>query len=326
MRASVLAFYAMVAITVALFPDVAFAECQCGDVDCSGQLDLDDGMYLMEYLFGGGAPPLTDDPGWADWDNHEGLTIGDVYENMKYVFSGPPPVCPPAYPPHVPVIDSTTVVYYTDWFPRNVGSTHIALTLKKESATQVLGLSLPLKIRVDGEIPTIDSVVFLCDDCLDSWSDYTDYGDSGCIAIGGVPFLGWPPGDAGQFALIYLSVPPASTIRPVTLEWVSLTPIQAPTEDSSIIPMIYSTPKYYELPPIEPLLEPHCCLTPGDVNMDGTINIGDAVFLIQCIFVDCLGHPCEKHLDANCDGVWNVADVVYLINYIFRGGPPPCCL
>jgi hypothetical protein len=27
--------------------------------------------------------------------------------------------------------------------------------------------------------------------------------------------------------------------------------------------------------------------------------------------------------DANGDGTVNVADAVYLINYIFKGGPPP---
>ena len=27
--------------------------------------------------------------------------------------------------------------------------------------------------------------------------------------------------------------------------------------------------------------------------------------------------------DANCDGSLNVSDAVYLINFIFVGGPPP---
>ena len=28
--------------------------------------------------------------------------------------------------------------------------------------------------------------------------------------------------------------------------------------------------------------------------------------------------------DVNCDGAVNVGDAVYLINYIFKNGPPPC--
>jgi len=67
----------------------------------------------------------------------------------------------------------------------------------------------------------------------------------------------------------------------------------------------------------------------GDANNDCTINVGDAVFIINYIFKDgtspepaCIG-------DANGDGVVNVGDAVYIINYIFKGGAAPlpgCCL
>lgn len=66
----------------------------------------------------------------------------------------------------------------------------------------------------------------------------------------------------------------------------------------------------------------------GDANSDETINVGDAVYLINYIFKggpapdpECLG-------DANGDGSTNVGDAVYLINYVFKGGPAPvepCC-
>ncbi len=67
----------------------------------------------------------------------------------------------------------------------------------------------------------------------------------------------------------------------------------------------------------------------GDANGDGTVNVGDAVFLINYVFKggpapdpECLG-------DANGDGGVNVGDAVYLISYVFKGGPAPvepCCL
>lgn len=67
----------------------------------------------------------------------------------------------------------------------------------------------------------------------------------------------------------------------------------------------------------------------GDVNDDGLVNVGDAVYLIAYIFnggpppqpTECIG-------DANNDGMVNVADVVYIINYVFKQGDPPgteCC-
>lgn len=63
----------------------------------------------------------------------------------------------------------------------------------------------------------------------------------------------------------------------------------------------------------------------GDANGDGTVNIGDAVFVVNYVF---RGGPAPDPLsagDANCDGKINVGDAVYLVNYIFRGGPAPGC-
>jgi hypothetical protein len=62
----------------------------------------------------------------------------------------------------------------------------------------------------------------------------------------------------------------------------------------------------------------------GDVNFDGNVNVGDAVYMISWIFKS---GPAPKRMieaDPNCDDDANVADAVYLINYIFKGGPPPC--
>lgn len=63
----------------------------------------------------------------------------------------------------------------------------------------------------------------------------------------------------------------------------------------------------------------------GDANRDETINIGDAVFLINYIFKS--GEPPypEYAGDANCDHAVNIADAVYLINFIFKSGNKPCC-
>ena len=63
----------------------------------------------------------------------------------------------------------------------------------------------------------------------------------------------------------------------------------------------------------------------GDANGDGIIDIADAVYLLNYLFI---GGPEPELLeagDANCDEVIDIADVVYLINYLFTGGPPPGC-
>jgi hypothetical protein len=66
----------------------------------------------------------------------------------------------------------------------------------------------------------------------------------------------------------------------------------------------------------------------GDANHDGLVNVSDAVYIINYVFV---GGPPPKPVlacgDANDDCFVNVSDAVYIINYVFVGGPPPqdCC-
>jgi hypothetical protein len=64
---------------------------------------------------------------------------------------------------------------------------------------------------------------------------------------------------------------------------------------------------------------------PGDANNDGTVNIGDAVYIIAYIFS---GGPAPDPFptycgDPNGDCQCNVGDAVYIINYVFGGGSPP---
>ena len=65
-------------------------------------------------------------------------------------------------------------------------------------------------------------------------------------------------------------------------------------------------------------------VTLGDANNDGSVNVADAVFLLNYIFAD--GSPPQPLFagDANCDETVNIVDGVYLINYIFADGPAPC--
>jgi len=64
----------------------------------------------------------------------------------------------------------------------------------------------------------------------------------------------------------------------------------------------------------------------GDANGDKSVNVGDAVYVINYVFK---GGPAPTPVvgagDANCDHAVNVGDAVYIINYVFKGGPAPCC-
>ena len=62
----------------------------------------------------------------------------------------------------------------------------------------------------------------------------------------------------------------------------------------------------------------------GDSNNDETVNVADAVWIINYVFAG--GDPPNpmEAGDANCDGTCNIADAVWIINYIFAGGLDPC--
>lgn len=62
----------------------------------------------------------------------------------------------------------------------------------------------------------------------------------------------------------------------------------------------------------------------GDANNDSSINVSDAVYLINYVFVG--GSPPNPYEagNPNCDESVNVSDAVWIINYVFVGGNSPC--
>jgi hypothetical protein len=62
----------------------------------------------------------------------------------------------------------------------------------------------------------------------------------------------------------------------------------------------------------------------GDMNMDNEINVTDAVYLINYIFLEGSAPPTFESADVNCDLKVNITDVVYVIIYVFQGGHEPC--
>ena len=62
----------------------------------------------------------------------------------------------------------------------------------------------------------------------------------------------------------------------------------------------------------------------GDTNGDETVNVSDAVHIINYIFGSGGAPDPLSTGDTNCDTMVNVSDAVYIINYVFVGGNPPC--
>ncbi|MCP4566765.1 MAG: hypothetical protein GY841_04195 [FCB group bacterium] len=66
-----------------------------------------------------------------------------------------------------------------------------------------------------------------------------------------------------------------------------------------------------------------CVETPGDVNHDGRVNVGDVVDLIKYVFKNGAAPLCPEEANCNGDESINVGDVVFLINHVFRNGETP---
>lgn len=62
----------------------------------------------------------------------------------------------------------------------------------------------------------------------------------------------------------------------------------------------------------------------GDANGDESVDVGDAVYIINYVFKGGVAPEPIEAGDANSDKAVDVGDAVYMINYVFKGGPAPC--
>jgi hypothetical protein len=63
----------------------------CGDVDGSGEIDIDDVVYLLDYIFAAGPAPVPLESG--DVDCSGGIDIDDIVYLITFIFSGGPEPC-----------------------------------------------------------------------------------------------------------------------------------------------------------------------------------------------------------------------------------------
>ncbi|MCH9030988.1 MAG: hypothetical protein IIB00_01830 [candidate division Zixibacteria bacterium] len=63
----------------------------------------------------------------------------------------------------------------------------------------------------------------------------------------------------------------------------------------------------------------------GDSDGSGSIDIGDATFLVKFIFQSGLEPVPLLRADADCSGDINIADAIFMIKYIFQSGADPGC-
>jgi hypothetical protein len=66
----------------------------CGDCDDSGEVDVDDVIYAVSYIFSGGPPPDPFEKGDANCSS--AIDIDDAIYLVQYIFAGGPDPCDPS--------------------------------------------------------------------------------------------------------------------------------------------------------------------------------------------------------------------------------------
>jgi hypothetical protein len=62
--------------------------------------------------------------------------------------------------------------------------------------------------------------------------------------------------------------------------------------------------------------------TRGNCNGDGTVNLSDAVFVLNHLFLGGTAPSCQRACDMDSNDALNVTDAIYLLNHLFLSGPP----
>jgi hypothetical protein len=138
----------------------------------------------------------------------------------------------------------------------------------------------------------------------------------------------WAVGGVKPYHWQYISgdLPYGLTFNPDTVGTLTGTPTYRATFYFTIVCADSDMPQHMDtlalrLRVVDPPAPPPTC---GDADGHGSINISDAVYLVNYIFAGGLAPNPLAVGDTDCDGTIDVADAMRLIAYIFGGVASPC--
>jgi hypothetical protein len=258
-----------------------------GDVDGNGTVSSFDAIYLVNYLFKDGDPPPN--PIDADVDGSPGINIGDVLQLIGNLFGG----CALLPYTGVSVRVGSHIRFSSDLIFVAEGSTRDTTTLNiiVNSGPDLTGMVIPLsflnqgdEIEVNLAEVSFDGTIIPPDWAFGQSIDNDEktlllslYGDNDTDT----PLA---EGTTGLVVTLYFDQVVAGD--PLAMKVTEIGPSHSFT-----------------------LISAYCA--------DGTPPD-------QRIFSPMLSLALNG--DVNCDGIVNLGDAVYTLNYLFKGGPPPCGL
>jgi hypothetical protein len=285
-----------------------------GDANDDGWVNISDAVYIINYLYYGGAEPQPY-PERGDVDRIPGVSMNDAQLIYNYIFMmGDLPYCPP-YADSIPPVSTDTVKIITK--PIYPGETEAMIEIWLKAKEEIQAFALPFEYSCTGPGfnlnsveygPDINGYAFFCS--IDSSSSKAALGYFDLMPE--VQFIG--PGDI-LLATLYFEMQSSDVTQYIQLDTTFV-------ETSNRYIFTRWNAANSTTDAFLPVFIEYIC---GDANNDEEVNVSDAVWMLNYIF---LGGPPPDPVHAaeiNCDGDPNVSDVVWLLNYIFYpGAPGPC--
>jgi hypothetical protein len=270
--------------TLVLFTGILFvplAPAEPGDVDGDGMAwTLGDLTYLINYVIRGGPPPPN--PVDADVDGFPGINMADLLHFAEYFVTGD---CWPLPYLGIGVRQSSEIWFSSDLiFSMETGTLDTTcIKIVENGGPELSAMVIPLSFANEpNEVEvTLDDVSFKGSIAEGSAAAAIDNVNKTVLLHSTGPL---PVGTTGVVATLYFTK----------------------TSDGSPLTMSVT-----EIPPS------HSFMLVGPACAGGAPS-NDRVFNPKISLA--------KKGDLNCDGVIDIGDAVYITNYLYRGGPPPCGL
>jgi hypothetical protein len=264
-------------------PVIAERNLECGDLNDDANIDFDDYTYLINYMFHNGPAPIGD----ADMDECGSVNMGDAWYLIQHLWVAGDPPC-----------------------QGNV-------TCQSPAGGNIISLECPIVVQsVTGDSVPIP-VYMTNPDTIRSASLGFKH-NSPFIEVTSVSFIGSMT--STEVGRGYRVDPINNTVE---IYWNSAYDQIRPQSGGRLATMWaqipLGTPDHivdFDTTYLPPATEFLLCPVQGGILKPAYQDCGAADLIILT------SHPVCG--DVNCDGTANVGDAVFLINYVFKGGYDPC--
>jgi PKD repeat protein len=303
----------------------------CGDANSDGVVNVSDVMFIRSYMFGGGATPSPLES--ADADECGSVNISDIAYIQEFVWLEGPAPCEGSVTCYLPSGNNAISLGCPVQAFNNSGDS-VAIPVFLTSEIDLTGFYFGFEYNsADITITSLD----LSESILNSNQQITlqaVFHSQHTYPFESKVLFGWfistiesesiAPQTNGELFKMWIQVPSGTPVQSVDIDTCSaVAGLPAGEILLSALGGGSIKPSYVDCGTEDLIIsEPdYIC---GDANSDEDVNVSDAVYIINYVFVGGDAPDPLESGDVNCDDTCNVSDAVWIINYVFVGGNEPC--